>query len=318
MPEAADLGVAKADARFWFSRELAEHCRKLSPGRTGLPGIVPGTLAGGFVVFDVDTDSAADQAAALTLLREALGEPWQLIPTHRPHRRHVWYGASDVADWPLDIKQHFWLYGETRCTRGYVCLHGAASIVLAGSVAEPPRDVDRVTYEAFEAFCVRHPAPSKVRSGYANGGAQAALVDADGAPTPEAGSGSGANGADSASEGRSGTRATGGGARSRPRSVARSAALPRSLTRATATSPSTPRHSGPRSAARTGPTRTPCSATRAPWSRPSSIAPSNPDGPLAKPNAGGKVDGRMAMRAAAPGSIRLRARDPTLTSMPSL
>ena len=191
LPKAADLGVAKADARYWFSRELAEHCRKLSPGRTGLPGIVPGTLAGGSVVFDMDTDTAEDQAAALAVLREALGEPWRLIPTHRPHRRHAWYGASEVADWPLDIKQHFWLYGETRCTRGYVCLHGAASIVLAGSAEEPPRDADRVTHEAFEAFCVRHPASSKARSGPANGGAQAALVDADGAPTPEAGSGTG-------------------------------------------------------------------------------------------------------------------------------
>ena len=79
---------------------------------------------------------------------------------------------------------------------GYVCLHGTAALVLAHSLEVPSADSQLLTLEAFEGFCARFPMLSKSRSGPANGGGQAAaLVDADGAATPEGRSGREGSGA---------------------------------------------------------------------------------------------------------------------------
>ena len=213
------IGLPKKGGRrdYWHTLELAEHCARLDAARTGLPGIVPGTLSPGFLVLDVDTDTAADLAGALAVLEDALGPPWRLVATShfRPHRRHAWYGVDpgdgeDLTAMRLgQKKQPLWRYGETRCTDGFVCLHGAAAAVLAEALQAPPRD--RVTPERFRAFCERFPHQSKASAANVNG-AQASLLAGDGAQ--------------SASECDSGTRATGEGARSRPRSVGRGAALP--------------------------------------------------------------------------------------------
>ena len=213
------IGLPKKGGRrdYWHARKLAEHCTRLDAARTGLPGIVSGTLASGFLVIDLDTDTAEDLATALAALEDALGAPWRLVPTShfRPHRRHAWYGVDpgdgeDLTAMRLgQKKQPLWRYGETRCTDGFVCLHGAAAVVLAEALQAPPRDL--VTPERFRAFCERFPHQSKASAANGNG-AQASLLAGDGAQ--------------SVSEGDSGTRATGGGARSRPRSVGRGAALP--------------------------------------------------------------------------------------------
>ena len=196
LPKGEDLGISRSGAGYWFSREIAERAARLDAGRTGLPGMVPGTLAGGFVAIDVDTDSAEDLAAALAILRAELGEPWRLVPTHRAHRRHAWYRVLAGED-PPAFGQPFWRYGETRCAAGYVCLHGAAALVLAETLASDPEAGALVSVEQFVAFVAAHP-----KADAANG-AQGTLVHREGAEVPPQGS-PGANGAHAPPDGAEG------------------------------------------------------------------------------------------------------------------
>ena len=203
LPHKKDL-VDKGDIVDYFSgRELAEYCERLDPARTSLPGIVPATLGSGFIVLDGDTDTAGAREAALDAIRDALGEPWLVLATRadKPHRFHAWFGAlPEGALRP----NGFWLYGETRCAGGYVCLHGPAARELAEALASPPAGDALVTPEQFVTFVERYPKPKGKATG-----AQRALMPPDGSPVPEApAAGSGANGAHAAGEGRSRTRAS--------------------------------------------------------------------------------------------------------------
>lgn len=162
----------------WDSRELREAVRNQDPGE--LPGIVPGTLGGGFIVFDGDTDTDEDRAAALAALRTDLGEPWLLLSTSKPNRFHAWYAVRVVEggnDHATAIGQPYWRYGETRCAKGYICLHGDAAAHLADAMAATPPGV-ALTPERVKTFCALHPKPKSPKRGPpSRDGAQGALAD---------------------------------------------------------------------------------------------------------------------------------------------
>ena len=109
---------------YWISAGIRAACRM--PHGEEIPGMVPGTISA--IVFDGDTDTPDDRQSALALLAEHLGDPWLVVATSKRHRFHAWYRIRDA---PFEYKQPSWRHGETRCARGYVCLHRDAPAMLA-------------------------------------------------------------------------------------------------------------------------------------------------------------------------------------------
>lgn len=128
---------------YWVSDAIRAACRM--PRGEEIPGIVPGRIKA--IVFDGDTDTPDDRQSALALLAEHLGDPWLVVATSKRHRFHAWYRIDGT---PLAYKQPAWRYGETRCARGYVCLHRDAPAMLARHL---DKRLDRVvTVEQVGAF----------------------------------------------------------------------------------------------------------------------------------------------------------------------
>ena len=130
-------GGSNAKGRQWEQHPASADALSVQLGkRRGLVGIVPSTV--GAIVFDADSDLAADAARLAELFGHA---PLAVVASSQPKRGHIWYRL------PPDHCENNRVYfldgerrGEIRASNGYILLWRPAELLaqLDENVADAP------------------------------------------------------------------------------------------------------------------------------------------------------------------------------------